>query len=191
MRAAILLAAGSSRRFAGGNKLLARIGARPLLAHALTSALAAPAGRIIVVVGADHLRTAALARAVGGGRVVIVRARDHETGMAASLRAGLAALRPIERELFVFLGDMPFVPPALARRLVRLLKPGVGAARPWADAVPGHPVLLRRPGPALVARLARDRGLGALLQGEIRWLPSHSRLLADVDSRRDLARLGR
>ncbi len=185
MRVAILLAAGRSRRFAGGNKLLAKTSGRTLVAHAVVTARAAPVGRVIVVVGHDRDRIIRQVRRPG---VSIVLARDYRDGVAASLRAGVAALRPRESEIFVFLGDMPNVSPLLAGRLARRLKPGDAAVRPRSAAGPGHPVLLRRPSRAILSRLSGDRGLGALIAGETRWVQIAERRSPDIDTRRDWAR---
>ena len=116
MRAAIVLAAGRSRRFHGANKLLARWRGRALIDHALAAARAAPVGRVLVVLGHDRRR---LAARIGGPRMTTIFARDHRDGLAESLRAGLRALRPNEREVFVFLGDMPMIPAFLPARLAR------------------------------------------------------------------------
>ena len=159
MRAAILLAAGRSQRFGSANKLLASFNGRPLVLHALAAARAAPVGRVIVVTGAQADRIARTTR-LASPRARIVRARDHREGLAASLRAGLAALRPIERELFVFLGDMPAIPHGLALRLAfRLTRDRAAAIRPAWKGVVGHPVLMRRPSRATMAALRGDKGL--------------------------------
>jgi len=60
---AIVVAAGASTRMAGTDKLLAPIGDRPLLAHAVLALTASPAIDSIVVVTTDERRDALL-----GGR---------------------------------------------------------------------------------------------------------------------------
>jgi len=133
MRAAIVLAAGASRRFGRSDKLRARLGGVPLLDHAIRHALASGAKRVIVVTshgGAGR----------GMGRTIHrVRAARHREGLSASLAAGLAALRPIEREVLIFLGDMPFA--AMPRGM--RLRPGFDAVRPVVVGKPGHPMLVR------------------------------------------------
>jgi molybdenum cofactor cytidylyltransferase len=188
VRAAILLAGGRSRRFIGGNKLLAKVKGRALLLRALDAALAAPVARVIVVTGSDRARVARCVGARHGPRLRLVHARDHREGIAGSLRAGLAALRPCERALFVFLGDMPDVPAGLTARMLRALKPGVAVVRPSAGPAPGHPVLIRRPDRSAVAALRGDRGLSGLLSGRVHWIETPARALRDVDRRRDLRR---
>ena len=188
MRAVILLAAGRSRRFRKANKLLAPHRGRPLIDHALAAARAAPVARVIVVVGHDRAR---IVRHIRGIRTTIVFARDHREGLGASLRAGLKALRCNERDLFVFLGDMPTVPLGLTGRLARALRPGLDAVRPRGQAGPGHPVLLRRPDRDTIDRLCGDSGLAALIGGRTGWVATGrtgTARPADIDTRSDLAR---
>jgi molybdenum cofactor cytidylyltransferase len=183
VRAAILLAAGSSRRFGRGDKLLAMLHGRPVLLHALMRARQAGAYRIIVVVPSIGGRIGRLiGRQLGVTRVV---ARRHRDGLGESLKAGLGALRPIEREALIFLGDMPF---AAVSRDMRL-KPALDAVRPIHRGKPGHPMLLR----TLAARaipLAGDQGLAARLTrvGKVR---GDAGSLIDVDTRAALRRARR
>lgn len=170
MRAALVLAAGASRRFGRANKLLMPIAGRPVLAHAVARARAA-ARRVIVVVGADAVRTARIARA---GGAAAVQARDHREGLSASLRRGLAQLRPIDRELLVYLGDMPFVPDPRRWRLA-----GADAVRP----ARGHPVLLRTAA-IRATPLSGDRGLAPLLGGlRVRTIAAGPGARLDLDTR--------
>src|SRR5689334_2211110 len=89
---AIVLAAGSGRRF-GGGKLLAPFREGVLLAGALKAAFAAPARSVTVVVGADASKVEAAVAGIDP-RAIVVFAPDHDEGMAASLRAGLKSLPP-------------------------------------------------------------------------------------------------
>jgi molybdenum cofactor cytidylyltransferase len=176
VRAAIVLAGGSSRRFGRGNKLLARLGGRPLLLHAIERARAGGAVRVIVVTGADRARVAALLKRQG---VAIVHAPDHARGMSATLRAGIAELRPVEREVLIYLGDMPFVPEARRWRLTG----GIDAMRPVVAERPGHPVLVRS---AILRRIPAegDRGLAPILSGpRTKTGRGRAAALFDVDSR--------
>jgi len=164
MRAAILLAAGASRRFGRRNKLKESLAGRPLLDHALAHARASGACRILLVT-------------TGPGRipgVTPVRCRNAREGLSASLAAGLAALRPIEREALIFLADMPF---AAAPRL--RLQPGMEAVRPLFRGKPGHPMLVRAR--SARARLGQgDKGLGGLLPTA--FVPGRAGHLLDIDT---------
>jgi len=155
MRAAILLAAGASRRFGQRDKLQEMLAGRSLLDHAVARARASGAHRILLVTSRP--------RRIPG--VTSVRSRNARLGLSSSLAAGLAALRPIEREVLIFLADMPF---AHAPRL--RLRPGIDAVRPHFQGRPGHPMLVRTRAGKMGLRKG-DKGLGgalptALVRGE-------------------------
>ena len=188
MRAAIVLAAGRSRRFGRADKLFAALGRVPLLLYAIRIARAAPVGRVIVVTGRGTARASRVIRAAELRNVHVVRVRGNDAPMSASLRAGLAALAPIERDAFVFLGDMPGVDPALAARLVRGLRPGVAVVRPRHGGIPGHPVLIRGARAAHVA--TGDAGLRGQ-DGAVGWIEAGPGCIGDVDRRADLSRIRR
>lgn len=179
-RVVILLAAGQSRRFGRANKLLSRWHGAPMLLHALRIARAASAARIILVTGHDRVRVALLARRTGG-RFDPIHARDHASGIAASLRAGIAAMRRHERSAFILLADMPAIPPGLAARLVPRLRPGIAAVRPVHRGRPGHPVLVARPKPLTLRKLRGDRGLGSLIAARAVTLAAPRGAVLDID----------
>jgi molybdenum cofactor cytidylyltransferase len=178
MRAAIVLAAGRSRRFGRADKLRARLLGLTLLDRVLVHALASGAVRVIVV-GGPPLR-----RGDGDRRISRIRAPRAEAGIGTSLAAGLAALRPVEREVVIFLADMPFAAVPHGLRLTA----GVDAARPVVGGRPGHPVLIR----TRVARALCRTGDEGLAQG-LRRLPTavvagQSGNLLDIDTVRDVRR---
>ena len=165
---AIILAAGFGSRF-GGGKLMAPWREGVLLDGALAAAFAAPVRRVIVVTGADD-RVAAAARAFAGrqgelDRLEIVFAADHAEGMGASLRTGAAALAEDAAGAFVFLADMPRIPPAVLPRLAEALALGAAAAAPVFEGERGHPVLFSAalfPG---LRSLTGDQGARSVLAG--------------------------
>lgn len=166
---AIVLAAGAGRRF-GGDKLLAPYGEGVLLDGALAAALAAPVSQVIVVTGASAEAVSAAVgefeRAGSGSPPLrLVHAQDHAEGMGASLRAGARAVDPDAAGVFVFLGDMPKIPHAVASDLAVALTGGAPAAAPVYKGRRGHPVLV---GAALLPALREthgDQGLRGVLAG--------------------------
>jgi molybdenum cofactor cytidylyltransferase len=177
-RVAIVLAAGKASRF-GGDKLAARIGGRRVLERAIDAALAAPAGRVIVVTrpGGEGPEDPRIERIEAGG-----------PDLSDSLRSGLAAAGDAEAA-FIFLGDMPLVPPELAGQLAEALGPAI-AAMPVRDGAPGHPVLLARRGFVLAEELSGDRGLGSMLRDRddvVRVPVEDEGAVFDVDTPADLA----
>jgi molybdenum cofactor cytidylyltransferase len=175
---AIVLAAGRGTRF-GSDKLAARIGGRSVLERSVEIALAAPVERVIVV-------TASPATAPTGPRIESVA--PGGPALSDSLRAGVAAAGDADGA-FIFLGDMPLVPPGLAAQLLDAIGSAV-AALPVRDSAPGHPVLLARAGLGLVEHLHGDVGLGQALRGRediVRLATSDPGASFDIDVPADLA----
>jgi CTP:molybdopterin cytidylyltransferase MocA len=99
------LAAGGGSRFEGDtHKLLARLGDRTVVEHAIASAVAAHLDATYVVVGAVELP--------GTDGVTVVRNDRWAEGQSTSLLAGIEAARAAGHDAVVVgLGDQPFVPP--------------------------------------------------------------------------------
>jgi molybdenum cofactor cytidylyltransferase len=159
MIAGLLLASGASRRF-GSDKLLAPLGDRPLIRWS-ADALTAAADTTFVVVReiSDALRTA-----LAGTDLGWVINRDAHTGMASSIRAGIAALPPKAEAVVVALADQPLLDPQVARGLVeRWRRGGARAVAPvYADGR-GHPVLFDASLYARLLTLDGDRGARSVL----------------------------
>ncbi len=154
--AAIVLAAGASRRF-GANKLLAPVEGEPLVRRTVRNVLDAATGPVFVVIGrdADRVRSALEGLPVG-----FVENRDFEAGISTSIRAGVrAVLDSSVPAMLIALGDQPSVTPDLVRRLVatsgRTTRPIIA---PHFSGVRGHPVVFDvRLAPELLA-IRGDRG---------------------------------
>jgi molybdenum cofactor cytidylyltransferase len=185
---AVVLAAGSGSRF-GGAKLLADWHGAPLICGALEAARAAPVGQVVVVTGADAADVEAAVRAFDPA-VQVVHAARHAEGMAASLKAGIAAVAPDAAGAFVFLGDMPRVPHAVLAPLADAVSAGAPAAAPVFHGARGNPVALSKALFAQVEALAGDVGARAILKGigdrlALVEAPDDG-VLFDVDLRSDL-----
>ncbi|MFI4973798.1 MAG: NTP transferase domain-containing protein [Caulobacterales bacterium] len=190
---AVVLAAGAGSRF-GGGKLTAPWRGGVLLDGALAAAFSAPVRGVTVVTGADP-QVEAAARAFAGkigaaARLRLIHAPGHAEGMAATLRTGIASLPPDAAGTFVFLGDMPRIPPAVLAELANALHGGAPAAAPTFKGDRGHPVLFSRTlFPALIA-LSGDEGARAVLRSlgdrlALVEAPDDG-VLFDVDLRDDL-----
>jgi molybdenum cofactor cytidylyltransferase len=189
---AVVLAAGSAARF-GGGKLTAPYRGRTLVEAAVEAALAAPVEAAVLVVGADAQAVAAAATRAGDARLHVVEAADHAEGMAASLRAGIAALPPDAEGVLVFLGDMPEVPSSVLAPLARALAGGAPAAAPVHAGRRGHPAAFSRSLFPVLLALTGDRGARGLLDGLgpalVEVATDDPGVLTDVDTKGDLARL--
>jgi molybdenum cofactor cytidylyltransferase len=142
--AALIMAAGLSRRAAPHNKLLLRDEAGiTMVARVADSVLASRARPVLAVIG--H-QAAAVRAALAGRDLRFVEAEDYLAGMAASLRAGVAALPMEASGVLVCLGDMPLVSAELLDRLIAVFEAESGAAIlvPAFLGRRGNPVLLHR-----------------------------------------------
>ncbi|MPZ96052.1 MAG: NTP transferase domain-containing protein [Propionibacteriales bacterium] len=144
--AGLVLAAGAGRRM-GGPKALVRDGdGTPWVVRAVRTLADAGCSPVLVVVGADATE---VGRQLAGEPVTVVEAADWADGMGASLRAGLAALSPIDGAVdgpvavAVTVVDQPGLDGAVVRRVAA----GAGVetlARATYSGRPGHPVVLGR-----------------------------------------------
>jgi molybdenum cofactor cytidylyltransferase len=136
---AILLAAGSSRRF-GGEKLLAPWRGRALYEHALEALVSSPGvAETLVVVQPGFAAPAPRPRC----RFVVNP--DHAEGMGSSLRAGVRAAPEDADAYLVALADMPGITSGLVASLLgRFAAVGKRIVVPVHGGRRGHPVVLGR-----------------------------------------------
>jgi molybdenum cofactor cytidylyltransferase len=141
--AAVVLAGGRSTRMGAINKMLAKIGGKPLVRIAAEQALASRAGPVIVVTGHQHERVEA---ALAGLNVRFVHNPDFAEGLGTSLKAGIAAVPEEADGAIVCLGDMPQVDSKLIDKLIAAFDPAEGAlvVVPSIDGRRGNPVVWAR-----------------------------------------------
>jgi molybdenum cofactor cytidylyltransferase len=159
--AAIVLAAGRSSRMAPANKLFVEIDGKTMLARAVEAATASQAVETIVVVGNDAARAKA---ALSGVRVV--ENPDYASGLAGSVRAGIAAVSADCDAAVVLLGDMPMVASSHVDRLIAAFAPVEGRAICVAahGGKRGNPVLWSREFFPAILALDGDRGARGVMR---------------------------
>jgi molybdenum cofactor cytidylyltransferase len=194
--AAVILAAGRSRRFAGGNKLLARLGGEALLTRVLTNAALSSAAPVILVVGHSRGRLRPIARQA----LRLNRRRDwlrmvynplHREGLSSSLRTGIAAIPSHCAGALICLGDMPEADARSMNTIMGAFRSGDLAIVPTANGVWGNPVLLGRGLFPALATLTGDAGARRLLSQlpRVRFVELGAAAIAsDIDTRSDLRR---
>jgi molybdenum cofactor cytidylyltransferase len=141
--AAVVLAAGQSRRMAGPNKLLLPVDGQPMVRRVVEAALGSAAAPVVVVLGHQQHQ---VRQALRGLKIIYAVNPDFADGLSTSLRAGLAALPPAVDGAVVCLGDMPRVTAALIDRLVGAFEPAAGRriVVPTWRGERGNPVLWSR-----------------------------------------------
>lgn len=161
----VLLAAGRSSRMGGPNKLMALFDGKPLVRRTAERAIESRAARTIVVTGhqADRVRSA-----LRGIDVVLADNRDFATGLASSLKAGIAAVSPEASGAMIMLGDMPGVSRADLDRLIDAFAAAGGHSivRATFRGKRGNPVILPRHLFPAIAHLEGDTGARHLVEAE-------------------------
>ena len=127
------------------------------------AALASRARPVFVVTG--HARDEVMA-ALGGLPVTEIPNPLYASGLASSLKAGIAAVPATAQGALVLLGDMPLVGAALLDRLIDLFetRPQVEAVVPVHAGQRGNPVLVGRALFPAIAELAGDQGARKIIE---------------------------
>jgi molybdenum cofactor cytidylyltransferase len=142
--AAIVLAAGRSRRMAPLNKLLVKDqSGKAMIARVVDNVLASRARPVIVVTGHE---AEAVRAALPGREVVFAHNADYAQGLSSSLRTGIDALPPDVDAALVCLGDMPLVTAPMLDRLLAAFDPEEGReiVMPTFRGKQGNPMLWGR-----------------------------------------------
>jgi molybdenum cofactor cytidylyltransferase len=183
--AAVVLAAGESRRF-GGRKQLAMLDGRTLLEHVLELARDAGLGPIVVVVPVWLTRPGSM----DDPALRWIVNPHPERGMSHSLRLGFAALPVTTDAAMILLGDQPTVSPETLTALLaaRGGKPIVAAR---AAGRLSAPVLVERSHFSMVQEPHGDIGLRQVLDAhpELVWAVEVGEHAPDVDTPADLQAL--
>ena len=189
---AVVLAAGSSSRMGGAQKLVLEFDGRPMVRHAIEAASNGGCHQVVVVYAAQEV-----AGAVDGAAELVFNP-DAAAGMSTSLRRGLAALRPDMEAALIVLGDQPLVGSRSVAALLRSWRregsrPAVAmsASTPQVRWTP--PVVLARELWPELENLHGDSGARQLLDGHPELLdvvPAQGRP-DDIDTPDDYAKIVR
>lgn len=141
--AAILLAAGQSRRMGPTNKLLADVDGQPMVRHALAAIRQSVASPVIAVTGHEAAR---VRETLGDADISFTHNALYAEGLSTSLGAGLLAVPAECDAAIVCLGDMPRVTHEIIDQLISAYNPVEGRAIcvPTHRGKRGNPVLFDR-----------------------------------------------
>ena len=169
--AAIVLAAGESRRF-GQTKQLLPVGDKTMLQHVVDIALDSPLEQVIVVLGC---RAPEIRASIADRPVQVVVNQEWKSGLSSSVRTGLAALETeVDAALFV-LADQPGVTTeAIAKLCKRYQETHAPIVVPTNRGRRGNPVLFHR---SLFAELMKVKGD----QGGRRLIAEHEDELEEIE----------
>ncbi|HXE24222.1 MAG TPA: nucleotidyltransferase family protein, partial [Roseiarcus sp.] len=193
---AIILAAGFSSRFraaggAGATKLAADLDGKPIVRRVAEAALASKARPVVAVAG--HARDA-VKGALAGLELEMAFNPDFASGLASSLRTGLAAMPRDIKGALVLLGDMPWIESGLIDALIDafLVRKDALAAVPLHEGRRGNPVLLGRGLFGAAMRLEGDEGARRLIaaltpEACVEVAAPDASAIFDIDTPGDLA----
>jgi molybdenum cofactor cytidylyltransferase len=191
--AAVVLAAGRSRRMAPHNKLLvADRSGKAMIARVVDNVLSSNARPALVVTGhqAEQIQ-----HALGGRPVRYVHAADYAEGLSASLKAGIAAVPEDCAAALICLGDMPLVTGRMIDRLLANYDPDEGRliVLPTFRGKQGNPMLWDRRFFPEFLEIAGDSGARFLLGKHIEAVAevemADDAVLRDFDTTDSLATL--
>ena len=144
MIAAVLLAAGESRRM-GEFKQLLRLGDKTFVEHCVDNLLASSIDEVIVVTG--H-RESEVRRTIGNRPVKIVHNPEYQSGMASSIMRGVRQVSNSADACVISLVDQPRIDTAIIDRLIESYESGAHESGRSLIVIPtygkksGHPILL-------------------------------------------------
>ena len=150
----LILAAGSSSRMRGRDKLLELVDGMPLLRHRVLAALKASAHVYVTLPDTDHPRS----HAIRDLPVTVIPVPDAATGMSTSLRRGVAAM-PECNYFMVLLADLPEITTTDLTTVIQSIDPDHLIFRGTSSAgIPGHPIVFRASLRPLFEQLSGDNG---------------------------------
>ena len=163
MTLAILIpAAGASSRMGGRDKLMEDIKGQPLLLRQVTRALATGAPVLVTT----RLDRPARIAALSGTNAQLVPVEAPDEGLAASIRAGIAALPQGTSAAMILLPDLPDIETndMIAMIKEHLRQPSLVLRAVAEDGTPGHPTLFPASFFGELAQITGDHGAGPLLK---------------------------
>jgi molybdenum cofactor cytidylyltransferase len=187
--AAILLAAGRSRRM-GAFKPLLPFGTKTVIESSIANLSAGGVNEIVVVVGhrADEIR-----QQLKTAGVSFVTNRDPDTPMGASIALGVAELGGQFGAVLITPADHPAIPGETIKLILHEWELGATLVQPEYEGRGGHPVLIDRKYFDELLHLDSERGLRGFFERhreETRRLPVNSPLIArDMDTWEDYVAL--
>ena len=157
----LILAAGAARRMRGADKLLEPVEGQPLLRRLARHALATGLPVTVTLPPDRPARQDALA-GLALDRVVVA---DAATGMASSLRAGLARIAP-DRAVLLLLADLPEITAEDLALMARhqTAAPDLILRATDQSGLPGHPVVFPPWARQELAQITGDEGARQILR---------------------------
>ncbi len=168
--AAIVLAAGQSKRAGPVNKLLSPINGKVMVRTVVETLAALPIDPVVVVTGFEAPEIEA---ALSGCPVIFAHNPDYADGMGGSIGCGISALPEGVDGALICLGDMPHVNASTINGLIEALS-DKGISVPVMGGRQGNPVLFASSHFAALKSITGDKGGKKIMQanaGYVREVP--------------------
>lgn len=189
---AVVLAAGTSSRMQGRNKLLLPVDGEPAIRRTVRSVLTAAPQEVVVITGFE---ASAVAAALDGLPVRVQVNDRFEEGQMSSVAAGVAALSRSTDAVMICLGDMVLLTGADYRELADACS-GIGDKSilvPWYEGRRGNPVVFAQWRVPDVVAGRCNPGCRRLIDDHpddvFGYDASHDRVVTDMDTPSDYARV--
>ena len=187
--ALLLLASGLSVRFENGDKLMAALDGRPVLARAATLLASSNTARRYAVVGKEQVGRQTLLDDAGW---TTITNENPAAGQGASISIGIDIISATNADaVFILLADMPNVPDRHLERMAAAMSENTAAVMSICDETLTPPALFHRSAFSALARLNGDRGAKRVFEEltNRETIPLDASAAADIDTIADLANL--
>ncbi|MCH7674843.1 nucleotidyltransferase family protein [candidate division KSB1 bacterium] len=188
--AAILLAAGTSSRMGKENKLLLKIAGKTILQWSVENVLASKVTQGFVVAGKGFEEVQSY---LSQFEVTVVHNSNYQSGISASLKAGLKMVASSTDGALILLADQPNLQPQTLNCFLELFSDGdkkIIAGQ--YDPITGNPVLFHRKYFNDLWQLQGDVGARSLLKrfpGEIATVEIPPEQSLDIDTPEDFSKM--
>ncbi len=187
--AVILLAAGQSKRFEDGDKLLSDLSGKPLLSHAAMHLSDEPCAARIAVTGPGQSDRQRILKSAGWE---IVENHDPAAGQSTSLKTAIDAVAGLQGvgHALILLADMPFISDSHLLGLRNAMTPGISAVMSATGDTLCPPAIFSRNTFNALVNIPGDVGARRVFRSlsDTKTIPLPQQEAIDVDTTEDLAR---
>ena len=188
---AIILAAGKSSRSGTTNKLLGKMDSGTTVLEQSVRIFLDAGIEVILITGKDHHAVETVIPA----SIRRIHNAEYASGMASSIKAGMAGLPGDHDAVFIGLGDMPFVAPETLKKLTTAAQAYTdGIFIPTFNGKRGNPVLWAKNSVELLANTIGDKGGKAIIAAHpelvIEVAVDDAGILIDLDTPQALEQFG-
>jgi molybdenum cofactor cytidylyltransferase len=182
---AVIMAAGFSKRF-GRQKLLMKIGGKPILLHVIEAVEKSGFEEIILV-----CRHKAVEKLIIGKNIKVAHNNDAVLGISSSVKCGVRSASPADAYIF-FTGDQPFIDVDTILKLKATFNEKKGSIIvPRFNGVAGNPVIFSAKWADSLKMLSGDTGGRSIIAAnanDVYYVDLESSVAGtDIDTRDDYA----